>query len=56
MGTLTAIFGLFGVIGGICGVWSLIYVRRQTALARRQTELMEPEINDRKKQDIEDDQ
>jgi len=56
MGTLTAIFGLFGVIGGICGVWSLIYVRRQTALARRQTELMEREINDRKNQDIEDDQ
>jgi len=56
MGTLTVIFALFGVISGICGVWSLIYVRRQTALARRQTELMEPEINDRKKQDIEDDQ
>jgi hypothetical protein len=55
MGSLTVIFGLFGVIGGICGVWSLIYVRRQTALARRQTELMEREINDRKKQDIEDD-
>jgi hypothetical protein len=55
MGTLTVIFGLFGVIGGICGVWSLVYVRRQTALARRQTELMEREINDRKKQDIEND-
>jgi hypothetical protein len=55
MGTLAVIFGLFGVIGGICRVWSLIYVRRQTALARRQTELMERGINDRKKQDIEDD-
>lgn len=45
---LTIIFGLFGVVGGICGIWSLLYVRRQT-------NLMEQDIQDRKKQDAEDD-
>lgn len=52
---LTIVFGLFGVIGGICGVWSLIYVRHQTELARRQTEMMAQDIADRKKRDTEDD-
>src|SRR5277367_402151 len=56
MAALTIIFGLFGIVGGICGVFSLIYVRHQTELARRQTEMMERDITDRKKQDAEDDQ
>jgi hypothetical protein len=56
MAALTIVFGLFGIVGGICGVWSLIYVRHQTELARRQTEMMERDINDRKKQGEEDDQ
>jgi hypothetical protein len=43
----TIVFGLFGVIGGLCGIWSLVYVRRQT-------KLMEEDIRDRKKQDAED--
>ena len=43
----TIIFGLFGIIGGLCGIWSLFYVRRQT-------NLMEQDIRDRKKQDAED--
>jgi hypothetical protein len=56
MAALTIIFGLFGIVGGICGVWSLFYVRHQTELARRQTEMMERDFNDRKKQNAEDDQ
>jgi hypothetical protein len=28
----TIVFGLFGVIGGLCGTWSLLYVRRQASL------------------------
>jgi hypothetical protein len=55
MGTLTVIFGVFGIVGGICGVWSVIYARHQTELARRQMETMERDINDRRKQDAEDD-
>ncbi len=56
MAVLTIIVGSFGIVGGICGVWSLLYVRRQTELARRQTEMMERDITDRRKQDAEDDQ
>ena len=48
MAALTIIFGLFGVVGGICGIWSLVYVRRQTAM-------MAQDISDRKKRDEEDD-
>jgi hypothetical protein len=48
MAILTIIFGLFGIVGGICGVWSLVYVRRQTAI-------MAQDIADRKKRDNEDD-
>lgn len=56
MAILTVLFGVFGIIGGICGVRSLIYVRHQTELTRLQTEMMERDINDRKKQDAEDNQ
>lgn len=40
----TTIVGLFGIVGGICGLWSLIYVRQQTAM-----------LADQKKRDMEDD-
>ncbi len=45
----TIVVGLFGIVGGICGVWSFVY-------SRRQTEMMERDINDRKTRDAEDDQ
>lgn len=48
MAALTIIVGLFGVVGGICGIWSLVYVRRQTAM-------MAQDIGDRKKREEEDD-
>ncbi len=56
MAALTILFGVFGIVGGICGVWSLLYVRRQTELARRQTEMTERDIDDRKRREVEDDQ
>lgn len=43
----TIIFGSFGVICGICGIWSLIYTRRQTTL-------MAQDIQQRKVQDTAD--
>ncbi len=48
MTILTIIFGLFGIVGGICGVWSLFYVRQQTAM-------MAQDIAGRKNRDSEDD-
>jgi len=55
MTALTIVFGVFGVVGGICGLWSLVYVRHQTELARKQTEMMENDIKERKEQGAEDD-
>jgi hypothetical protein len=54
MAVFIIIVGAFGIVGGICGMWSLVYVRHQTELARRQTEMMEKDINNRNKQDLED--
>lgn len=48
MFNFTFVVGVFGIIGGICGVWSLIYVRRQT-------KLLVEDISDRKKRNKEDD-
>jgi hypothetical protein len=48
MVVFTIVVGVFGIIGGICGIWSLFYGRRQTKLA-------EQDIRDRRKQDAEDD-
>jgi hypothetical protein len=56
MVVLTIIFGIFGVIGTMAGVWGLYYGRQQKELARKQTEMMVRDIEDRKKRDAEDDE
>lgn len=55
MAILTIVFGIFGILGGICGVWSLFYVRDQVQLAQSQLELMQNDINQRRRRDEEDD-
>jgi hypothetical protein len=55
MGILTIVVGAFGIVGGICGVWSLFYVRDQVKLAQRQLEFMQMDTNERKARDEEDD-
>jgi hypothetical protein len=44
---LSIVFGTFGVIGGICGVWSLVYTRQQL-------KLMAQDIEERKHQDAQE--
>jgi hypothetical protein len=44
---LSIVFNVFGVIGGICGIWSLVYTRQQT-------KLMAQDIQERKNQDAVD--
>ncbi len=48
MTMFTIVVGLFGIIGGVCGIWSLFY-------GRRQTKLMEQDLRDRRKQEADDD-
>ncbi|HVO57304.1 MAG TPA: hypothetical protein VMT51_06350 [Dongiaceae bacterium] len=48
MAILTPILDLLAIVGGICGVCSLVYTRRQTAI-------MAQDIADRKERDQEDD-
>lgn len=45
----TLLVGLCGIIGGICGVWSLLYVKKQT-------DMMAKDIKNRNDRDAEDDQ
>jgi hypothetical protein len=39
---------IIGTIGGVCGLWSLWYARKQATYARKQTDLME---EDRRRQE-----
>src|SRR6267142_1884906 len=41
---LTILFNIVGVIGGICGIWSLVYTRQQT-------KLLAQDFRERKNQD-----